>query len=256
MTSNPYNLPLPGEISFKALEKRLDGDWAIGADTHFPYYNLTMLTELIGVMRRFNVRNLFLAGDIFDFGYLSRYEEIYEVVAQGSENMTSDLKFGREMMSALLAEVNCLVLGNGSHDRRLQQALRNRISVQALFSLFIPDHLKDRVYVPALPYAYIDTPRGPYRVTHPGAYSQVPLVVPNALANKYQCGVISAHSHYLAVGMSTSGQYVIAETGGLYDKDKVGYIHVSGDRRNPAWSNGFVLLREGRVQPYGDSIGF
>jgi hypothetical protein len=215
-----------------------------------------MLTEMIRVMRVFSIRNLFLAGDIFDFAYLSRYEEVYEVLMGGRENMTDDLAFGREMMTALLAQVDCLVLGNGSHDRRLQQALRNRISVQALFGLFVPDNLKERVYVPSLPYAYIDTPRGAYRVTHPASYSQTPLVVPNALATKHRCNVISAHSHHLAVGMDTSGEYTIAETGGLYDRDKVGYIHTQGDKKNPNWSNGFLLLREGKVLPYGEKIGF
>lgn len=253
VTENPFGLPLPGGPDFQELEETLDGDWTITSDWHLPFYDIELATKMLQWSDFMSVPNLLIAGDLLNFGYLSRFEEFYEARDQ---ELATDLEMAKQLFRALLRRCKRMVILWGNHDRRMQRALRNKISMRKLFDLFVPDELKDRVRVTNLPYLAIKSPSGDWLVTHPEAYSKLPLNVPQDLCNQFGCHVISAHGHHFAVGVAKDGKHVLAETGGLFDPRRIDYKYLGGHTKHPQWAGGFLILREGRLFPYGGPIGF
>jgi predicted phosphodiesterase len=252
LLGNPYRLPEPGGFDFRSLEMRLKGDWLVTSDFHLPYYHQGLANIMLKAARDAGIRQMLIAGDLFNLGYLSTFRQYYEMLG---ENLDNDLAMGKELFQALLRQMDWVVLLPGNHDERLQKALADKVSYKKAVELFIPDNLQSKVQTSPLPYVWVDTPRGPFRVTHPKSYSRVPLAVPRSLAEKYHANVISAHGHHFAVGTSASGQYVVAESGGLFDVDRIDYRFLAGDTTHPEWAKGFLLLVGGRLVPYGDYVG-
>lgn len=248
---NAYRLPEPGGFDFSRFELTVSGDLVVGTDFHMPFYDRELMARMIVRSRELQVKRLAIGGDLFNFGYLSTFRQYYEM---RDESLDADIRMGREMFEALLAWMDEVIILPGNHDQRLQKALLDKSSGKALWDLFIPEKLRPKVTISRLPYLWIDTPRGRYRLTHPKSYSRTPLAVPRNLAEKYHCHVISAHGHHFAVGSSPSG-YTVAESGGLFDPTRVDYRYLSGDTTHPEWSKGFIILKEGRVIPFGDGVG-
>ena len=91
---------------------------------------------------------------------------------------------------------------------------------------------------------------GEWRICHPANYSRIPLSNPIRLAAKYDCNVITAHSHHCAIGKAINGYFTVAEAGGLFDRDKTQYLQRS--TTFPVWTNGFSYLTENTIKIVGD----
>jgi len=65
------------------------------------------------------------------------------------------------------------------------------------------------------------------------------------LAAKYQCNVIGGHGHQFSQGWDRSGQFRIADGGGLFDKRAFEYLRVTSC--HPETRNGFYLVQDNNL---------
>ena len=116
-------------------------------------------------------------------------------------------------------------------------------SMKMMFEGLDPEKLK-RIQFSNLDHFIVDTPRGPYYVAHPKAYSSVPMTNARRMASKHLSHVITGHSHHTALGHDVSGTFTVAEIGGFFDKNKTAYLQRS--TAFPNWQNGYGFIdREG-----------
>lgn len=220
---------------------RLYGDVMITADWHIPLYDPAYVNYMIGVARDKGLRNLILGGDFFNFDALSAYDP-----KQESAGLEGEIVEANRVMESLLESFDSIVYIWGNHDARLHRALGYKIQfaegIRRLFGELGSEAL-DKIQFSSLDHCWINDE---WYVCHPASYSQNPLYTARRISAKTGTHVITAHAHHCAVGYATDGQHVVADIGGLFDKDKTGYLQRT--TTFPNWTQGFAYLMEGKLR--------
>ncbi len=239
------DLPEPGGLDFASMIPRLEGDWAVTSDWHLPYFSRRMMVALVETARRMDVRRLLIAGDLFDFTYLSDY------VVYADDRATSierDIAMVRDLFGRLVPEhFDEVFIIPGNHDRRLSKALREKIGVVPLFKLFTPEALQPRITAGIFPTVEIESGGEPFRVVHPKSFSKDPTKVASQLTLIHRCHVISAHGHHFGMVVGPDGHHLAIDSGGLFDPRRINYLYFGGDTTHGKWAGGFVIVRGGDV---------
>lgn len=228
----------------------LDKSYAITADWHIPLYDPDYVNTFIQDARNRGIRSLIVAGDYFNFDALSRFDPKQEGAGLGAE-----LAEAEEVMRVLLESFDDIVYLWGNHDSRLHRALgftiQFREAMKLVFGALGAEAL-NRITFTNLDHVWIGDK---WYVCHPANYTRIPLSTARALSTKYECSVITAHSHHCAVGYGINGTNVVAEIGGLFDRHKTGYLQRS--TTFPTWAQGYAFLEGGRlcVQSPGWQVG-
>lgn len=243
----PYLIPQPVIRKLDiALEKpiRLDvrkqGAGAITSDWHHPVTDYGLVNTFIDHARDIGATNwLIVAGDWFNVDALSSFD-----YKQADADLTKEIYGSTQTITRLLEVFERIYISWGNHDARTHKALGYKVPFTAamrfMFSDLDPALFEDRIVLSNLDHITVDTPRGPYLVTHPKAYSSVPLTTARKLASKHLSHVLTGHSHHTAIGHDVSGKFVIAETGGFFDKNKVEYLQRTTTFSN--WQQGYSFL--------------
>jgi hypothetical protein len=246
----PYLVP-PSTIKrlHVELEKplRLDvakaGAGAVTADWHHPLANYGLINTFIDHARDVGATNwLVVAGDWFHMDALSSFD-----FKQEGADLPAEFLGSTVTMDRVLDTFGEVVISWGNHDARIHKALGYKVpfvtAMKMMFHELDPEKLK-RIRFTNLDHVWIDTPRGPYYVAHPKAYSSVPLTNARRMASKHLAHVITGHSHHTAIGHDVSGKFVSAEIGGFFDASKTQYLQRS--TTFPVWQNGYGFIdREG-----------
>lgn len=222
------------------LDVRKDGAGAITSDWHHPVTDYGLVNQFIDHARDIGATNwLVVAGDWANIDSLSSFD-----YKQASAGLEKEIYGSTQTMERLLETFDRIYLSWGNHDARLHKALGYKIpftqAMRMLFADLDPRLFDERIVLSNLDHILIDTPRGPYRVTHPKAYSSVPLTNARRMASKHLCHVLTGHSHHTAIGHDVSGQFTCAEIGGFFDGEKVEYLQRS--TTFPTWQNGWSFL--------------
>ena len=223
-------------IRWDVAEKGAGG---VIADVHLPLTDWSLLNTFIDHARDIKATNwLLIAGDLFNIDALSSFD-----FKQDSANLPAELFAGEVTMRALLETFNEIVISWGNHDSRVHKALGYKVdfvtAMRMMFAGLDRDEMS-RVRLTNLDHVVIDTPRGPYYVAHPKAYSQVPLTNARRMASKELMNVVTGHSHHTAIGHDVSGRFVCAEVGGFFDASKTAYLQRSTSY--PKWQNGYGFI--------------
>jgi hypothetical protein len=239
----PYLLPTATITRLRTeLEKplRVDvgelGAGAVTADWHHPLCDYDLVNTFIDHSRDIKATNwLVVAGDWFNVDSLSQFD-----YKQSQAGLDREMFASTETMEAVLKTFKWVFFSWGNHDARMHKALGYKVDfIKAMKMMFedLDPKLLKRITFSNLDHVWIDTPRGPYYVAHPKTYSQVPLTSAIKLAGKKLSHVLTGHSHHAAVGYDRSGQFIVAELGGLHTKDPVEYLQRSTNF--PEWTQGY-----------------
>jgi hypothetical protein len=223
----------------------LAGDWMIVGDVHAPCtdYDFATLLPAIAENHLSRPRRLIVAGDLINFDQFA-YEEQRRITLP---NWRKERIAARHLLEMWLQVFDEIVWLMGNHERRLSKKTRGELEADDLGRMVLDD---PRVTVSLYGYCTIETPTGLWRVTHASNYSVNQLTVADALANKFQCHIISHHEHHLAIGWDRFKHHVIVNNGGLFDPQKLAYV-VLDDSKSPGMVQGFTMLRGGYAHVFG-----
>lgn len=248
--------PLPEGFSGWDLGKpwSLAGDWMIVGDVHVPFTDLGFAMRTIDVAKKMlkRPRRLLVAGDFFNMDYFSSYAQIVQLPSWHEER-----KAARALLIAWLKcfdEVRFLM---GNHDRRMQKFLAGAFDETDLVAL-LTGNTADEAQIDASKISWsnwgwctIESPTGPWRVTHPRNYSINQLTVADQLALKYQSHIISHHEHHVGMGWDRFKRFVIINNGMLADQEKMAYV-VLDDSKSAGMAKSFVVLKNGHAQLFAE----
>lgn len=220
----------------KPIRMPLETGVMIAADWHLPLYSREWINRMLDDADKNNLRKIILAGDLFNFDSLSQYDP--KQVTAGLQLELSEGKKISVMLDQIFDEV---VYIWGNHDIRFARKLGHSIGFADSMKVVLPN-VRNFVFS-NLDHCYVDVDNDlPWYVCHPRSYNSVPLTSAIKLANKYNCNVVTAHSHHLAKGYGSDGVKKVVESGGLFDATKTAYLQAS--TTFPTWTNGYCYLTE------------
>lgn len=236
----------PLRINFNLGEVwELRGDYTIIGDLHAPFTHLPTVERMLAVARRYmpKPRKLVLAGDIFNFDTFSHYPAVVNSPTFGAER-----NYLKKMFEKFLEVFDEIWWFMGNHDRRAQKFTEGALDATDLLSLVVDN--KSKVQISNYGYCNILSGGANWRITHPRNYSRQPLNVAGKLADLKNTNVISFHEHHLGKSYSAGG-HVVVNGGCAVDASKLAYV-ILDDGLSPQMQNGFVTLRDGYAQEWGD----
>lgn len=234
-----YNNPLPPML-------HLDGDWMLTGDVHTPTMDYDMVGLVGAVAEKHGVKNLLVAGDLLNNDVFSVHPKIDEGIPWEREKVAA-----RELLREWAGQFDRIVWSSGNHERRLSRKTWGALRMVDLRDIVAAPFI-DRIEFTERGYVIIDTPNGEWRITHPRNYSQIPLRTANRLAMKWGQHVVTFHEHHLGMGWCDNGRNIIANAGGLHDKEQLSYVRMD-DTTMPEMNAGFGMLKDGYLSLYGES---
>lgn len=227
----------------------------VAADFHIPLYDPHYVNEMIGRFKDEGIRTLVVGGDFLNMDELSRFED-----KQPSANLEFELKEAVNVMGILTESFDRIVYMWGNHDARIHKALGMKLQFKSAMRMVFDGLGKDvltKIEFTNLDHVWWkgDEDADPWYICHPANYNRVPLTTARVIAAKLSVNVLTAHSHHCAVGYATDGVHVVAEIGGLFDKEKTAYLQRT--TTFPSWTQGYALLKDDHLRVYspGWSLG-
>ncbi len=215
------------------------------ADLHLPKVHIEMFKRLIRIAEIYMKppRTIIIAGDLFDFSSLSRFD-----LVDKDENVDRDFTSGRVGLNVLAKYFDTIVYAMGNHDVRFMKKLEWFISVdEYAYGLLSSNKLK------ITPYPCLDARSGgiDFHISHPSNYSRLGNV-PVSLAAIHRKPVLSFHGHLFHIRTEPSGQDFGYDVGCMTDKNQHLYLKMS-ETSHPVWTAGFALIRHGSILPFTDN---
>ena len=256
---NPNKLPLSlmedfaAELDTPLVHEVTRSGIVVTADWHHPLTDYALVNQLLDHASDIGARHLVVAGDWWHMDALSSFES-----KQDNANLKTELKYSGAAMQRVGEFFDQIYFTWGNHDNRfvkvLQYALSFKHAMRMLFEEVAPDVVK-KITFSNLDYMIIETPNGPYRVSHPKSYSAVPLANPRRQASKFLMHALSGHTHHFALGYDVSGQYIAAELGGLHRKEATQYLQRTTNY--PNWNQGYAIIdSQGNLHMEGEGVSF
>lgn len=236
--SNPDRQPF--EVDFgQPLD--LSGNWMVIGDIHVPTTKYEFARLVVNVAKYYNIKNLVIAGDFFNFDLFSKYDKS---IVGASWRQERDA--GRVLMKYYLTWFDDVRLLMGNHDRRMIKWSQGNLDESDVFGMITTSH---KASYSNFGYCNITSGDEKWLVTHSTEYSVNQLTVADQLAQKNQCNVITHHEHHVAKGFDRFGRYVVVNNGGLFDESKMAYVKLDTNKR-PAMINAFSALSDGVCHLY------
>jgi hypothetical protein len=215
-----------------------DDDYMVSCDYHAPYHSELWINRLLMIADKFKIKKHIIIGDLFDMSFASFYR-----AKDGEKRPSLD-----EESNACAPVFRALdyfdqnILINGNHEARIGNLTDSKIEARHLFGYFGAEvwEKKFKYYTQA----QMDIGKE-WTLVHPDSYSQVSASVAVRLAEKFHRNVINAHGHFCAMRFDRSGKYICIDGGGMFDRDRVAYIHTK-PTTHPFWNNSFVVLKNGK----------
>jgi predicted phosphodiesterase len=218
----------------------------ITADWHIPLYDPNLVNSMIRTARENDLSALLISGDFFNFDSLSQYDP-----KQQNAGLERELREGMAVMNVLLETFDTIYYIWGNHDARLHRALGFAMQFKEAMKMVFGSlgaEAVDRMVFTNLDHMWIEDGfegSTPWYVCHPQSYNSVPLTSARKIASKVNANVITAHSHHCAVGYGVDGQKIVAEGGGLFDRNKTAYLQRT--TTFPTWVQGYSWLKHGHL---------
>ena len=237
-------------------EPRLNGDYLVLFDPHYPLHHTQCHEYAMGMCRKWNITKCVIGGDALDLDCFKNYPDHHPDVASWKVEKTL-LRFPLEWLATEFKRVD-LILGN--HELRMWKRLLGKGDQEDVFDLVLADlkpSLRRRVKYYIYPVAIINNS---WIIDHPNMTSVIQGRVPERLSAKYmvkhvmqlvkngvqpqneQLGYISGHGHMGGEGQDISGEFQIADGMVTCDPDLFGYHKLKRSAR-PEWRVGFNIIR-------------
>ena len=254
MPDIPNNLPDELVVPYQ--------DCVVVGDAHMPYIHKPAMIRMLCQAKEANIKTLVLNGDALDFDWASYF---ISMAAPGTmEAVELHRRAIYDIMYALSGIFTKIYITRGNHDERLLARANKLLSLQSVWHMFAcPDdkwrdrdgnklpnllnvcEITERFYM-----TMTGSPTGDWRFTHQKNYSVIPGRVASRLATKFNCNVIAAHEHHLAMVTSgTVANHYALSGGWLGDERKVEYKQMR-DTLHPKSTVGWIALVDGVPQVF------
>jgi predicted phosphodiesterase len=238
-----YGLPDAAPLANTWL--KLMGDRLVISDLHIPYHDNRVLEAAFRTAERLGLRRFLILGDTLDnpqwhkrnahLGFQRRYQDDV-VAAEGVFKALLGVFEGGEVIS-------------GNHDRYWEDHMKGHLDPEFVLPRLFGT--PDRIAFTRYEQCELVSGGELFRLCHGANYSAGnPLSVPQKLATKFGCHVVTAHQHHRAEGRDASGRYQAVTLGCAADPDRLAYLHVS-PRTNPAQTQGYAVVKDGFCRAYG-----
>ena len=235
-----YRLSNKDAQKFKVVDfgkpLQLEGDYMVFGDLHLPTTLYDFFKLMIRVAKKYGVRKVIGAGDIYNMDFCSKYQFATEPITWAQER-----EAGRVIMQELTDSFDEVVLLMGNHDRRMQKYTNGAFDETDIFGLLSTN---EKIITSNFGYCFVNSGGQDWLITHGSNYSVNQLTVADKLAQKYQMNVISHHEHHLAKGWDSYKHHVIINNGGLFDVKQLAYVNLDSNKM-PNMANGFTMLKDG-----------
>lgn len=211
------------------------------ADLHCPFHDTTALQVVLQKGANLKVKQIIVAGDLFDFASVSRFSK-----SEVQTRLESDLELAGQVLLCLSRLAPVYVV-SGNHDERLIAKLDTSLRLSRVVAMALNGRATHNT-VTTSDYDYCFLGDG-YVIGHLSEFSKYPGKIAASLAAKYQRHVLVGHDHLRGVNTSdgtATGKYIGASIGCMTDKNKHWY---AARRLNTYadWAQGFA---------YADQYGF
>jgi len=215
-------------------------------DVHIPLHDKKLFNTMLNVSQEKKINTCIIDGDLLNVDAFSYFEQRVP-----EEEEARNFTFERtETMKALhILEDNFkeIIINMGNHEiYRLMAIFKGKLNLRDIFRLFT-DNI-DKYQITNRDHIVLTSGNKKWRICHPKNYSQIKGRIPYRLAGKYEMNIISAHGHFCDMSISESGKYVVINSGGLFDSNKVAYIQTTNTY--PLWNQGFLTIENGYPDLY------
>lgn len=233
------------------------GDAIVTCDWHIPLHKPELINHMINYIKKHNIPGIIVGGDFLNMDSFSSFAQ-----KQDEADLETERKDAITIVKTLLRSVEWIDFIWGNHEFRLSKRTGFSKSftdtMKYMLAGLTEDELKkirfsdlDHMYYYPEGITYLNQrnkeggiPKGrKFRICHPENFSSQPLVVARKLAQKYDCSIVCAHSHHLAMGFANNGRDIVIDGGGFYDKDRTEYVQRTNTHHE--WTPGFFMFKDG-----------
>ena len=213
----------------------------VTSDWHVPYHDEERVAEVVRVAEVEGIKVVLAVGDVIDLPTLSRFDP-----RDIDSNVGMELSTVGDVLDEFTSRGIQVIWSRGNHENRFFKALKHQVDMSDLIQLCGVD--PTMVYGLEGEEVYVKSGDTTWLFTHQGEYSRVPLSVARRLVDKYRCNVGTAHNHQYAYGKALDGVHEVLELGGLFNTDKMAYLHRGGASTFPHQQQGFWIIEQGEVR--------
>lgn len=228
----------------------LEGNWAIAGDIHAEAADPDVVEEIPNTASQHGVRNLLIAGDLFNFHQFSKYSPLrWDTPFQGEKEAV------RKILTFWGGCFDRMVWMIGNHDKRFVDFTKGATSLDDIANMVLPANEKacvtprQRLETTMYNYVNINTDAGRWYITHAYEYSIVPLSVAQKLCMVEHCHVMTHHQHHVASGYDRGGRFNLVDNGCVADPEMLGYSLMNASSK-PKHERGWCMLIDGKPVQY------
>jgi hypothetical protein len=226
---------------------------AITSDWHVPFYDNELFKRLCQVVVENDTKDLIIAGDFWDCDNYSRFTSFTEAGMKLSQTFTGETEEVKKVLKRLLDNFERVFICRGNHEKRWIDLNAGKMGMKELFKLAIPgniseDTFNERVRITADDHINLIQKGQLWLCCHPRNFRITPLSVARDLSAKHLCNTIIAHGHAFNQGRDRSGQFRVADGGGMFERRALDYLHET--TCHPMVRSGFYILKDGHLIPF------
>lgn len=224
---------------------RLTGDRLVISDLHIPYHDNRAIEAAFRTAQRLGIRRFLVLGDTMDGNQWSKRG----MLLGHQRRWQDDAIVGEKMFKAFLNVFEGGEVVNGNHDQWAVEHYRGMVDPEWILPrMFGTDN---RIAYSQYEQCELVSGGETFRLLHGANYSSAnPLSVPQKLATKFGCHVVTAHQHHACQGYDISGRYQAVALGCAADPSRLLYLHKS-PRTNPVQTQGYAVIKDGWCRAYG-----
>lgn len=235
---------------------------AITSDWHLPFYDNDLVIRLFDAAAEHGTTDLIIAGDFWDCDNYSKFTSMAESGSGVSQTFTGETEEVKKMLGRILKIFTNVYICRGNHEKRWIDLNAGKMGMKELFALARPSFMSEdawdkRVTITADDHINLlqknqkTGDMGLWLCCHPRNFRITPLSVGRDLSAKHLCNVIVAHGHAFNQGRDRSGQFQVADGGGLFERSALDYTRET--TCHPMTRSGFFILKNGVLIPFEGS---
>lgn len=218
---------------------------AITSDWHVPFTDEPLVKDLFNKCEFHGTKDIIIAGDFWDCDNYSRFTKL-----TSTASFQEEIDEVKKELKRLLAHFDHLYICRGNHEKRWCDLNAGKVGMKELFALARPSNISEydfnkRVTITTDDHIYLIQNGQLWLCCHPKNYRITQLSVAQDLSAKHLCNVITAHGHTFRQGRDRSGQFRIAEGGGLFDRRSLDYLRET--TCHPMNRSGYYILKDGEL---------
>ncbi len=238
-----FTLPQQAKIynEFQTIET---DNCMILSDIEIPDYSREYLLLALYSAMANNIKTLIIAGDFVatDMSSLNSWDATWKTNDMNYEQV---IQTTRSILNTLGRWFDSIYIIEGNHDARLARKTGGEVHLGMLLN-------NTKAIYSRYSFLWIETSRGPIKVSHPKNYSRNPVTLGQKLhsAEPRKAHHIIAHCHRMQIGMSLDGLYEIHCLGTGRDSQLTKYKS-TGVANFPEWDASFVIIENGYFKHLG-----